>query len=56
MYGKKVDNPNFNYGGYAVIRNQAGLNTYEISVQKWQAQTNAVGIVARVGRYGGSYF
>jgi hypothetical protein len=29
---EQVHNPNFNYGGFAVIRSQAGLNNYKLSV------------------------
>lgn len=50
-----VYNPNFNYGEYAIIRNQAGLNNYKISVKEWQEKTNAIGLKATAGRYGGTY-
>jgi len=52
---EKVHNPDFNYGEYATIRNQAGLNSYKISVKEWVAKTNAIGLVAKAGRYGGTY-
>lgn len=29
---EQVHNPDFNYGGFAAIRNQAGLNSYKVSV------------------------
>ena len=32
---EKIYNPDFNYGEYAIIRNQAGLNSYKISVKEW---------------------
>jgi len=38
---EKVHNPDFNYGEYVTIRNQAGLNSYKISVKEWVAKTNA---------------
>lgn len=50
-----VHNPDFNYGGFATIKSQAGLNSYKLSVKEWVAQTNAIGLVARAGRYGGTY-
>jgi len=31
------------------------LNSYRISVKEWVAQTNAIGIKAKTGRYGGTY-
>nr|WP_209019418.1 KilA-N domain-containing protein [Chlorobaculum sp. 24CR] len=52
---ERVHNPDFNYGEYATIRSQAGLNSYKISVKEWVAKTNAIGLVAKAGRYGGTY-
>jgi len=52
---ERVHNPDFNYGEYATIRGQAGLNSYKISVKEWVAKTNAIGLVAKAGRYGGTY-
>lgn len=48
-------NPNFNYGEFATIRNRAGSNNFKISVKEWVERTNAIGITARAGRYGGTY-
>ena len=48
-------NPNFNYGEFAIIRNQAGLNSFKISVKEWVDKTNAIGLQAKAGRYGGTY-
>lgn len=52
---EKVHNPDFNYGEYAIIRNQAGLNSYKISVKEWVTKTGAIGLAAKAGRYGGTY-
>lgn len=52
---ESVNNPNFNYGEFATIRNQAGLNSYKISVKEWVEKTNAIGLRAKAGRYGGTY-
>ncbi len=52
---EKIHNPNFNYGEFAIIRNQAGLNSYKISVKEWVEKTNAIGLQAKAGRYGGTY-
>jgi len=52
---ERVYNPNFNYGEFAIIKSQAGLNSYKISVKEWVAKTNAIGIKATAGRYGGTY-
>ena len=52
---ESVNNPNFNYGGFAIIRSQAGLNNYKVSVKEWNERTNAIGLKATTGRYGGTY-
>jgi hypothetical protein len=50
-----VYNPDFNYGEFATIKNQAGLNNYKLSVKEWTEKTNAIGLKATAGRYGGTY-
>lgn len=52
---ERVHNPDFNYGEFAAIKSQAGLNSYKISVKEWVEKTNAIGIRATAGRYGGTY-
>jgi hypothetical protein len=52
---ESVHNPDFNYGEFATIKSQAGLNSYKISVKEWVAKTNAIGLHAQAGRYGGTY-
>lgn len=52
---ESVNNPNFNYGEFAIIKSKAGLNYYKISVQEWTEKTNAIGLRASRGRYGGTY-
>jgi hypothetical protein len=52
---EKVYNPHFNYGEFATIRNQAGLNSFKISVKEFVSRTNAISLQAKAGRYGGTY-
>jgi hypothetical protein len=52
---ERIHNSDFNYGEYAIIKSQAGLNNYKISVKEWVQKTNAIGLNAKVGRYGGTY-
>ena len=52
---ERVYNPNFNYGEFATIRNQSGLNSFKISVKEFVARTNAISLQAKAGRYGGTY-
>ncbi|MBR3951064.1 MAG: KilA-N domain-containing protein [Bacteroidaceae bacterium] len=48
-------NPNFNYTEFGTIRNAAGSNNFVLSVKTWIEKTNAMGIIAKAGRYGGTY-
>ena len=52
---EKIYNPNFNYTEFGVIMNEAGVNRFTMSVKQWIARTNAIGIVAKAGRYGGTF-
>lgn len=52
---EKVYNPNFNYGEFAIIRNQSGLNSFKISVKEFVSRTHAISLQAKAGRYGGTY-
>lgn len=52
---ESVYNPDFNYGECATIKSQVGLNSYKLSVKDWVDKTNAIGLRASAGRYGGTY-
>ena len=52
---EKVNNPDFNYGEFATIRNNAGLNNFKISVKEFVERTGAICLQAKAGRYGGTY-
>jgi len=52
---ERIHNLDFNYGEFATIKNQAGLNSYKISVKEWVNKTNAIGLRAKTGRYGGTF-
>ena len=52
---EKVYNPNFNYGEFTTIRNQAGLNSFKVSVKEFVAKTNGISIPSKAGRYVGTY-
>ena len=52
---ERLNNPDFNYGEFAIIKSQVGLNSYKLSVKDWVKQTNALGLRATAGRYGGTY-
>lgn len=48
-------NPNFNYTEFGTIKNAAGSNNFVLSVKNWIESTNAIGLKAKAGRYGGTY-
>jgi hypothetical protein len=52
---ESVHNASFNYGEFTTIKSQAGLNSYRISIKDWVEKTNAIGLRANAGRYGGTY-
>jgi len=52
---ESFNNPSFNSLEFEVIKTTAGLNRFAISVKEWVFQTNAKGIIAKTGRYGGTY-
>ena len=52
---EEIYNTNFNSPEFEGIKNEAGLNRFSLSVKMWINKTNAIGIVAKAGRYGGTY-
>ena len=48
-------NPYFKSLEFEGFRNQAGLNAFTLSPQKWINTTNAIGFIVKPGRYGGTY-
>ena len=52
---EEMYNVDFNTTEYEAILMEAGLNRFIMSVKQWVARTNSRGIVAKAGRYGGTY-
>ena len=52
---EQLYNPDFKPTEFEGFRRQAGLNAFTLSPKKWTETTNAVGIIAKSGRYGGTY-
>jgi len=52
---EKMYNPDFNSPEFEGIKNEAGLNRFVLSVKQWVEKTNSKGILAKAGRYGGTY-
>ncbi len=52
---EELHNPDFNRVQFEAVRNEAGLNRFVMTPTKWLDLTNAIGIVSKAGRYGGTY-
>ena len=52
---ERINNPSFNPLEFEGIRNEAGLNRFSLSAKKWISSVNAIGLVSKAGRYGGTY-
>ena len=52
---EEMYNPNFNSPEFEGIKHEAGLNRFILSVKQWTEKTNSIGIIAKAGRYGGTY-
>jgi hypothetical protein len=48
-------NSNFKPLEFEGFKKEAGLNAFTLSPQKWINATNAIGIISKSGRYGGTY-
>ncbi len=52
---EKLHNPNFKPVEFEGFKNEAGYNAFTMAPQKWIDGVNAIGIVSKSGRYGGTY-
>ncbi len=52
---EKIKNPDFNYPEFGVIGQEAGVNRFIMSVGQWIERTQAIGLIVKAGRYGGTY-
>jgi KilA-N domain len=52
---EKLNNPSFNLVEFHQIKIEAGLNRFIMSAKKWIEKTGGVGLIAKAGRYGGTY-
>jgi len=52
---EQINNPNFNSIEFEGIKNEAGVNSFYLSAKKWIEKTNAIGVIAKPGRYGGTF-
>ena len=52
---ERLHNPNFKPLEFEGFKKQAGANAFTMSPKKWIEATDAIGIVSKSGRYGGTY-
>ena len=52
---EQLHNSTFKGVEFDAFRNQAGSNAFTMSPSKWIDATNAIGIVSKSGRYGGTF-
>ena len=52
---ESMHNPDFKPIEFDRFRNEAGSNAFTLSPQKWIEKTNAIGIISKSGRYGGTF-
>ena len=50
-----LNNPDFNPVEFDGFRKQAGLNSFTLTPSQWIERTNAIGMISKRGRYGGTY-
>ena len=54
-FWEQLYNPDFKPVEFDGFRKQAGLNSFVMTPKKWIETTNAIGIISKSGRYGGTF-
>ncbi|TAL59313.1 MAG: KilA-N domain-containing protein [Bacteroidetes bacterium] len=54
-FWETIYNPSFKPLEFEGFRKQAGLNSFVLTPKKWIENTNAIGIISKSGRYGGTF-
>ena len=54
-FWEQLYNPNFKPLEFEGFRKQAGLNSFVLTPKRWIETTNAIGIISKSGRYGGTF-
>lgn len=52
---ERLNNPVFNSAEFDRIRSEAGTNRFRLSVKRWTDDARGVGVIAKAGRYGGTF-
>jgi len=54
-FWEQLYNPNFKPLEFEGFRKEAGLNSFVLTPKRWIETTNAIGIISKSGRYGGTF-
>lgn len=54
-FWETINNPSFKPIEFEGFRNKAGLNSFVLTSKQWIEKTNAIGLISKQGRYGGTY-
>jgi hypothetical protein len=52
---ERLNNPDFNPIEFDGFRKRSGLNSFILTPKQWIEKTNAIGIISKAGRYGGTF-
>ena len=52
---EQMNNPDFKRIEFDAFKNESGANSFALTPQKWIEATNAIGIISKSGRYGGTF-
>ena len=52
---EQLNNPNFKPLEFEGFKNEAGANAFTMSPKKWISATDAIGLISKSGRYGGTF-
>ena len=52
---EELNNPSFKPHGFEGFKEEFGLNSFWMSPKKWIEATDAIGIISKAGRYGGTF-
>lgn len=52
---EQLNNPDFKPIEFDGFRRQAGLNSFVLTPKQWITKTDAIGLISKAGRYGGTY-
>ena len=54
-FWEQIYNPHFKPLEFEGFKKQAGLNSFVLTPKRWIESTNAIGIISKSGRYGGTF-